>query len=247
MQDWHPDLFLWVHKLVLINGVSVQRTVDLTNEQVERWNKESPDDQRPLFQLKAMLLHFNKHIPDNWNDLAKVMQARRNETGLVPRGSGETPPAMEKAIAKIGNEAHQAMVDDVGRIESVLGKVMSRFEQLDASIDDSNALTPEFIPGYVALAKLVTGGIESMVKLRNTDKLVAAALTHFADGFALEAMDIVIHEVDKLVIDLRKKGHGDAADLVAIRVRDIMVTALTRAARKALEAARVNMKGVGAG
>jgi len=237
--NWHEPFFLWMHEAVVKKGMSIPAVHRAVNDRLKLWNEKNPENQRPLLMLDTVHMHFRDHIPVTWNDLARISAGWKSE-GLIRRGSGEIPEDTAARLRLLESEADRDLLSDLSRISSVVDRVYTRFEQLDKSIGDTIEQTA--IPGYTKLASLLTGGLESLIKLRNQDKLLQAALTHFADRFALTAVDLFIPDLRELGQDIISRGHPEIAQLVAVRARDIMVRALTRSAKEAIVDARQNMK-----
>lgn len=227
---WHPDLFVWIHTVVS-DGLPIPKVCDLVNEQIRLFNKKNPDKAKIEILPGALRQHLKSHVPGGIQLLNEIGQSI-TDTKLA-KVQGAFPPDVQAKINALATQADQDVINSVARMQTVLDRVYQKFLSLDESmgavIDINN------VPGYAKLADMVTKGLEVLIKVRSQDRALQAAITHFADKFAMSGVDIFMPMLDDLVVELNQKGHPEAAKIVAARMRDIFVRTITGSAKVALD------------
>jgi hypothetical protein len=236
---WHKSLFFWLHELVILHGAEAPTANNKFNDQLSEWNKAHPDQQQTLCHRVEFHTHFHEHLPIAWMDMSRVKKALPKN--MMPTGSGMMAPDVVDGIRSIADKNAAVVVDDLGRIGTILERVELRFKQFDNDVIGKE-MKAEHVAPFKQLADVAIKGLDAFIRLRAQDKLLTAALVQFTDRFTVETMTDMVAEVDILVVELRRMDQHKAADLVAVRVRDILVKCLTANTKRGIEDLRTHLK-----
>lgn len=240
MIDWWREGFIWAHELVIVHGKPPARVAPILSKEISKFNETaSAAAQRKLISVDVFTSHFREHVPESWN-LVHRMGRELVKSGEITIDAGEQPPDVREKLVEMQSKADTELFDTIGRMGSVIGKLEARFHQLDARFDAELPL--EAVNPYRQLAESVAKGLEALIRFRNQDKALQTILIQFAEQFSIGAMTDAVDQVDRLVLDLEKAGHKEAATMVAVRVRDMFVKVLSGNSRKALDTVRATLK-----
>jgi hypothetical protein len=235
---WNMPLFLKIHSMVIVDGISKQAATKWVGKEIEEWNKNNPDQKKQTMSDAAVANHFKHHVPA---PLAINAQVKKSLT-LHDKGQVPFPPQVQKALESMNETVETKNLNELQKFHSLVDKVAERFEQLDKQIG-SKTLTVENVAMFRALAELLGKLRKDSMTMRNQERMLTSAVTSALDTYSIGALQGVLKSFEILFQDYRKHFVDPAvADQFAIKLRSELAHNMIASAKVALDAIRQQLK-----
>jgi len=231
LAKWNMILFVRAHEMRLMQGKPVAQVCKMINEAIVEWNLDPKHTikHEPLTDTSASN-HFAKHVPDMATANAKLM-------------ANLSPEAKQNAFLGALTLATADNVDDFQKFHSIAQALHARFEQLNKQLATDKELDPKTVGELRMMAESTGRMLESAIKMRNQEKLMAQALDSCLQTYTMGSLEALLKGTDKLVMELKpylmKQG---IADEFVGKFRELISSSLTENAKVAIESVRQQYK-----
>jgi hypothetical protein len=231
LAKWNMVLFVKAHEFRLMQGKPISQVCKLVNEHIADWNADPKNTVKhePVTDTSASN-HFAKHVPDMATANAKLMATL-------------SPQDQQNAFIGALTMATAKNVDDFQKFHEIAEALHARFLQLNKQIDGAKDLDPKTVGELRMMAESTGRMLESAIKMRNQEKLMAQALDSCLQTYTMGSLESLLKGTDKLVLELKPYMNkpGMAEDFVG-KFRELIRSSLTENAKVAIESVRQQYK-----
>lgn len=235
---WSMPLFLKVHEIVILEGLSKKAACTYVNTEIVAWNKANPTDKKTSISDAAVATHFKNHVPAPLSMNGQI----KNSITLHDQGQVPYPPQLEKALKNMNNSVEVQNLDEFQKYHVLVEKVSTRFDQLDKQIG-TKGLTVENVMMFRALADLLGKLRKDSMLMRNQERMLTAAVTSALDTYSIGALQGILKSMDQLFIDYKMFFTDPMmADQFMGKLREQLAQNMIASAKVALDAIRQQLK-----